>query len=399
VIVDYEKALRCGFRSIIREARERLASWPRSDAECLAFLEAVVIAAEGIIGWAGRYADQAASRHADPRRSGELRRIAEISRRVPAEPARDFHEALQSFWFVHLAMHVEQYGWSISAGRFDQYVFPFYRDDLAAGRSSREQAWELLLSLWIKFMENVGWRVRDPVFQNLTLGGQDTNGRDQSNELSHRCLDATVTLRFTQPALSVRWHRNISPDFWDHVHRALAVGLGLPALFNDHVVIAALTSHGVAPQDATGYGIVGCVEAAVPGKQQGVTAGGHLNVAKALELALNAGRSMITGEQIGLPTAACEEFGGFDDLWGAYVAQVEYLAGLDILASVLAGEAQKRRGHCPLMSSLLDDCLARGRDLVFGGTRYNLPGRASSVPRTCTMAWLPSGSSCAKTSR
>ena len=362
VIVDYEKALRKGFRAIIREAEERLASAPDDDQEGRAFLEGVIIAAEGIIIWANRYADLAESiaiQQTDPTRAGELRRIAQICRRVPAEPARDFHEALQSFWFVHMAMHIEQYGWSISAGRFDQYMLPFYRGDIDSGVLSRDEAWELLLSLWVKFMENVGWRIRETVFQNLTLGGQDAAGNDQSNELSGLCLDATVALRFHQPALSVRWHRDISPGFWDHVHRTIAAGLGMPALFNDEVVIPALTSHGVSSEDAVGYGIVGCVEAAVPGKQQGVTAGGHLNVAKALELALNDGRSMISGERIGLPTGACEDFEGFEDLWRAYVAQVEYLAGLNALASVLAGEAQKRRGHCPLMSSLLDDCLAR----------------------------------------
>jgi len=377
VIVDYEKALRQGFRAIAREARQRRNAAPEDDREGRAFLEAVVLAADGIILWAERHADLAdaeASREADPVRARELRRIAAVCRRVPAEPARDFHEALQSFWFVHLAMHIEQYGWSISAGRFDQYMYPFFRRDLDSGARSPADAWELLLNLWVKFMENVGTRIRETTFQNLTLGGQDERGRDQSNPLSHLCLDATAALRVHQPALSVRWHPNISPDFWRHVHATLALGLGLPALFNDAVIIPALTSHGVAAQDAVGYGIVGCVEACVPGKQQGVTAGGHLNVAKALELALNDGRSMVTGAQIGPRTGEPEAFEGFADLWRAYVEQVEHLAGLDILASVLAGEGQKRRGHCPLMSSLLDDCLARRRDLVLGGTRYNLPG-------------------------
>ena len=377
VIVDYEKALRRGFRAIIHEAQQRLDDTPDDDREGRAFLEAVAISAEGIILWAARSADLAealALREADPGRVAELRRIAAICRRVPAEPARDFHEALQSFWLVHLAMHIEQYGWSISAGRFDQYMHPFLQRDIASGALSTEQAWELLLGLWVKFMENVGTRIRETTFQNLTLGGQDAQGRDQSNELSHLCLDATAALRMNQPALSVRWHRNISPAFWRHVHETLALGLGLPALFNDEVIIPALTTHGVSRDDAAGYGIVGCVEACVPGKQQGVTAGGHLNVAKALELALNDGRSMATGAQIGPGTGQPEAFGGFDDLWRAYVEQVEHLAGLDILASVLAGEGQKRHGHCPLMSSLLDDCLVRRRDLVFGGTRYNLPG-------------------------
>ena len=377
VIVDYEKVLREGFRAIISETRQGLRDVPADDREGRAFLEAVVIAAEGIIQWAARYADLAeslASRESNPARAGELLRVAAICRRVPAEPARDFHEALQSFWFVHLAMHIEQYGWSISAGRFDQYMYPFSWGDVDSGALSRERAWELLLGLWVKFMENVGTRIRQTTFQNLTLGGQDAQGRDQSNELSHLCLDATAALRMNQPALSVRWHPGISPAFWLHVHETLALGLGFPALFNDEVVIPALTSHGVTHHDAVGYGIVGCVEACVPGKQQGVTAGGHLNVAKALELALNDGRSMVTGAQIGPCTGEPERFGGFGDLWRAYVTQVERLSELNILASRLAGEGQKRHGHCPLMSSLLDDCIAHRRDLVLGGCRYKLPG-------------------------
>jgi formate C-acetyltransferase len=253
-------------------------------------------------------------------------------------------------------------------------MFPFYKHDLAEGSLTPEQAWELLLNLWVKFMENVDSGVKETVFQNLTLGGQDREGRDQSNELSRLCLDATVAMHFNQPALSVRWHPNIDPAFWEQVHRTLAEGLGLPALFNDAIILPALTAHGVTPEDALGYGIVGCVEASVPGKEQGVTAGGHINLAKALELALNQGYSMVTGEQIGWPTQDPGTFTSFDDLWRAYQTQVEYLAGLNILASHIAGEGQKQWGHCPLMSSLLDDCLAKRRDLVFGGTRYNLPG-------------------------
>jgi pyruvate-formate lyase len=253
-------------------------------------------------------------------------------------------------------------------------MLPFYRQDLASGALSADEAWELLLNLWVKFMENVDTRVKETTFQNLTLGGQDMDGRDQSNELSRLCLEATVALHFNQPALSVRWHAQIDPAFWDQVHAALAEGTGLPALFNDEIIIPALTKHGVAPEDAVGYGLVGCVEASVPGKEQGMTAGGHINLAKALELALNGGRSMISGEMIGLATLLPDDFTSFEDLWQAYTTQVEYLAGLNILATHIAGEAQKQHGHCPLMSSLLDDCLANRRDLVFGGTRYNRPG-------------------------
>jgi pyruvate formate-lyase/glycerol dehydratase family glycyl radical enzyme len=378
VIVDYEKALRIGFNGIIAQARELLASASDEDREGIAFLNGVIIAAEGIILWATRYADLAdemARVESDPARARELETIAETCRRVPAEPARNLREAMQAFWFVHAAMHIEQQGWSISAGRLDQYLLPYHSADLEDGELTQEDAWELLLSLWIKFNENTS-PGRRTTFQNLTLGGQDEEGRDACNALSHLCLDATIALHVHQPALSVRWHPGIDPAFWGRVQLALAQGTGLPALFNDEVIIPALVEHGVAPDDAMNYGIVGCVEACVSGKMQGVTAGGHLNVAKALELALNGGRSMLTGDLVGEPTGDPREFQGFDDLWDAYVAQVEYLSGLAVLASIIAGEGQKRRGHCPLMSSLLDDCLARRRDLVFGGTRYNLPGVA-----------------------
>ena len=327
--------------------------------------------------WARRYAalaDQLADNSLHPERKKELRKIAETCRRVPAEPARDLTEAMQSFWFTHMAMHIEQYGWSISAGRLDQYLHPFYQGDLDSGVLSPDQAWELLLNLWVKFMENVDGGVKDTVFQNLTLGGQDMDGKDQSNGLSRMCLEATLALRFNQPALSVRWHPNIDPDFWDQVHRTLAEGLGLPALFNDEIIIPALTTHGIEREDAVGYALVGCVEASVPGKQQGMTAGGHINCAKALELALNNGRSMITGVQIGLPTGEPSAFDSFEDLWTAYKDQIEYLCGLNILATHISGEMQKQHGYCPLMSSLLDDCLVRKKDMVYGGTRYNLAG-------------------------
>ncbi|MHB9033832.1 MAG: glycyl radical protein [Anaerolineae bacterium] len=377
VIVDYPLALREGFNAVIARANGLLAETPESDPEGRAFLQAAIIAGEGLLIFARRYADLADAQAAacpDPQRAAELRLIAANCRRVPAEPARTFHEALQSFWLVQMALHLEQYGWSISAGHFDQYMLPYYRADLAAGRLSREQAWELLLNLWVKFMENIGINIRTTIFQNITLGGQDAQGRDLANELSELCLDATIALRFNQPALTVRWHPNIAPAFWRKVQATIAQGTGMPALFNDEVIIPGLVSRGVALEDARDYGIVGCVEIGVPGKNQGVTAGGHINAAKAFELALNEGKSLMTGEQIGWPTPAPETFTGFEDLWQAYRQQIEYLGGLNVLATHVAGEAQKRAGHCPLMSSLLLDCLANRRDLVFGGTRYNLPG-------------------------
>ncbi len=384
MIVDYEKVLRVGLEGIMSEAGDGLfAARADGDAEGVAFLESVLIVSRGLIRWAERYAELAEALAAQEQETGrrdELLDIARICRRVPRAPAHTLHEALQSFWFVHLALHVEQFGWSISAGRLDQYLYPYARDLLSGDRPARLEAWELLLSLWVKSMENVGTEVKQTVFQNLTLGGSDAQGRDESNELSHLCLAATAALRMVQPALSVRWHRNIDPGFWRRCLDLIALGTGMPAIFNDEVIVAALVDHGVEPDDAVGYGIVGCVEASIPGKEQGVTSGGHLNVAKALELALNDGRSLTTGRQVGPKTGPAASLSSFEEVWNAYEQQVRYLASLDVLAATLAGEEQKRSGHYPLESALLCDCIAKRRDLVFGSTRYNLPGVAIYGP-------------------
>lgn len=386
VIIDYEKALTKGMDYIIDEATELLKT-TKNDDEGREFLKATIIASKGLIFWANRYgnlAKEQAESEADPERKAELIKIADICHRVPAQPARTLEEALQSFWFVHISMYIEQYGWAISVGRFDQFIYPFYKKDIDSGLLSQEKAWELILSLWVKFMENVHVRAKDTLFQNLTLGGQDIFGNDQSNELSKLCLKATIALKFNQPALSLRWHPNINPEFWELVLKTVAQGMGLPAIFNDDVIINNLISQGVSIADATDYGLVGCVEPCIPGKQQALTAGGHLNTAKALELALNGGKSMISGKQIGLPTKAPSEFTCFDDLWAAYTEQIEYLAQLDVLATHLSGEAQKQLGYCPLMSALLDDCLKNKRDMVYGGTRYNLSGISIYGPsNTC----------------
>jgi pyruvate formate-lyase/glycerol dehydratase family glycyl radical enzyme len=381
VIADYAKVLNRGILSIIKDIESDMAD-SRDDSEGRLFQDSVILVLQGLLNWADRYADLAEERASKEFRSGrrqELLEIARICRKVPAGPAESFHEALQSFWFIHMALHLEQYGWSISTGRFDQYMFPFLCHSLE--ENSEEQQWELLLSLWVKFMENVGLgNVRDTVFQNMTLGGVDVKGRDQSNGLSHWCLDATAVTGFNQPAISVRWHRNIDPDFWLHSHKTIALGYGLPALFNDTVIIEGLVSHGIDPEDAAGYGLIGCVESGIPGKQQGVTAGGHLNIAKALELALNRGKSLITGIQIGPVTPPPEEMTCFEDLWEAYVEQVHCLADINITSSRLAGEIQKEKGFCPLLSSLLDDCLPLKRDMVKGAVKYHLPGIAIFGP-------------------
>ncbi len=374
LIVDYEKAIRNGFRSIREEAKSELLKAETQQERD--FLTAAAITASAVIAWANRYADlaEAQAKTADPVRAAELCEIARVCRRVPEYPARSFREALQCFAFTHLAIHVEQFGWSVSAGRFDQYIYPYYEHDLTSGLVSREEAWELLLSLWMKFMENVHDGVGQTLFQNFTIGGQDSEGNDLSNALSHLCLDATAATRFIQPALSLRWHSGVDPDFWAHAMEVIAQGMGIPALFNDEIIMAALEKNGVPRSEALDYGIVGCVEPAIPGKQQALTAGGHLNPTKVLELTLHNGRSLKTGKMLGIPTGDPTRFRDFEELFAAYAKQMRYIAGVNLQEAQIASDVQKRLAPCPFTSSLLSDCIAKRRDMTDGGTRYSLSG-------------------------
>ncbi len=374
LVVDYRKALTKGFRSIIEEAEQEMASAETQKEKD--FLTAVQITSEAMIVWAHRYADLAETeaKTAEPERAAELLEMARICRKVPEYPAESFYEALQSFWFVQLSIHIEQHGWSISTGRFDQYMYPYLEQDLRTGVLTDDQAWELLLSLWMKFMEITQNGVGATLFQNLTIGGQDAEGKDMSNPLSHLCLDALAATRFIQPAVSLRWHPNIDPDFWAHAMEVIGQGLGMPALFNDEIIMKELELNGISHEDALEYAIVGCVEPSIPGKEQGMTAGGHLNPTKVLELTLNNGKSLLTGKQLGLATGNPEEFADFEELFAAYSRQMIYIAGLNLQAAQIASESQMRLVPCPLTSSLLDDCIARHRDLVNGGTKYSLSG-------------------------
>ena len=375
VIANYAKVLRIGIAGIMEEARALRDTCIAGGAE-YRFLSGAMRALEAVVMWATRYAELAkslAGREKDPRRASELNEIARICEKVPANPPATFHEALQSFWFTHLTLHMEQNGWSFSAGRFDQYMYPFYLSDLSRGKE-RSEVHELLMSLWVKFMENTGNRLKRTVFQNLSVGGRDADGNDMSNELSVLCVDTTRLLGFNEPAITLRWHSNLAPELWQAAHRCIAAGTGMPAIFNDEVIIRAFKKSGVVPSDAVDYAIVGCVETGIPGKEQGVTSGGHLNCAKALELALNDGRSLLTGSQIGPKTGDPLNFSTFGEVIDAYRSQVHFLTDANILATRLAGTEQQLSMRYPLLSSLLEDCLASKKDLVFGSTRYNRPG-------------------------
>lgn len=385
---DYARVLTQGLEAIAREARERLTTLDLADPDTIRkrdFCQAAVVVAEAAIRFAGRFAERAeqmAAAEACPDRRAELSEIARICRRVPAKPAETFHEALQSFWFVHLVIQIESNGHSISPGRFDQYMSPFYEADRTGGRLDRDGGLELLDCLWIKFNEIMKLRDKTasigfggyPLFQNLIVGGQEVDGRDATNELSYLCLDATRRMRLPQPSLSVRVHRETPPDFLRAASDLAREGLGLPAFFNDDAIVPVLQNMGVPLEEARGYAEVGCVEPQVPGKTNGYYPAGFLNLGRVLTLALHNGTDPVTGKQLG---PADPEGGGlacYGDIVAALDRQLDHVIRLIVIGDNILDDLHGKLAPNPFVSLFVDDCLVRGLAYEQGGAVYNYTG-------------------------
>lgn len=385
---DYARVLRQGLQGIAEEARTRLAALDLTDPAALRtrdFCQAALMVSEAAIRFAHRFAELAerlTGAEADARRRAELSEIARICRRVPARPAETFHEALQAFWFVHLIIQIESNGHSISPGRFDRYMIPFFAADLAAGRLTRERAQELLDCLWIKFNEIM--KVRDrtasigfggyPLFQNLIVGGQDADGHDSTNELSYLCLDATRRTRQPQPSLSVRVHGGSPPEFLRAAADLAREGLGLPAFFNDDAIIPVLQNMGVPLSEARGYAEVGCVEPQVPGKTNGYYPAGFLNLGKLLSLTLHNGTDPVTGEQLGVVDPGFRGFRTYEDVVTALDRQLGHVIRLVVIGDNILDDLHATLDPNPFVSLCVDDCLTRGLAYEQGGAVYNYTG-------------------------
>jgi len=389
ISVNYEKVLKYGFNGIIQEAQKAM---EQADTTCpdyikrRNFLQAVIITSQAAITFANRFAalaDQLADQLAVQAlvdRAIELRCIAENCRKVPANPATNFHEALQSFWFVQAIIQIESNGHSISPMRFDQYIYPYYKADIDSGALTKESAQELLDCLWVKF--NDVNKIRDeastkgfggyPMFQNLIVGGQGKDGVDATNELSIACLEATAHVKLPQPSISIRaWNK--SPD--ELLIKAAEVsrlGLGMPAYYNDEVIIPALASRGLTLEDARDYGIIGCVEPQKGGMTEGWHDAAFFNMAKVLEVTLNNG--MDNGVQVGPRTGDITSYTSFEDLVDAYKTQMEYFVSLLINADNSVDIAHAERGVLPFVSSMVEDCIGRGKTIQEGGAVYNFTG-------------------------
>jgi len=375
VIVDYQKVLRKGFLGILEEIEHKSGE----------YYDAVRTEIFAVLRFAERFsklANELAKMEADEKRKEELKELARICLKVPAEPAETFHEALQSFWFTHLLVQTESNGHSMSTGRFDQYMYPFYKSDIDSGSIDKEYAIELLEVLWVKLTSLIKIRneyysiafAGHPMFQNLTIGGQNEDGSDASNDLTRLILQATANIRVTQPSVSFRWHKNTPEDIKLQVVDVISQGLGIPGLFNDDAIIPMMLEKGTDPSEVHDYSILGCVEPIIGGKSDPRQNIGYVNLPKILEITLNNGRDPKSGNLVGRETGNPREFKSFDDLWLAFEEQIDYTIEMLTNADRVAAGVLAEHTPTPFISSLLEGCNESGETMQDGGAHYNSGG-------------------------
>ena len=386
VNVDYAKVLAKGYRGIIAEAQKALDAVEVYDPDYtqrVNFLEAVIESCEAVIGYAHRYAALAkekARNEKNTERRAELERIARNCSRVPEFGATDFWEACQSFWFVQFLLQVESSGHSISPGRFDQYMYPYYKKDIDAGKLTLESAQELIDCIWVK-LNDIN-KVRDAasadgfagygMFQNLIVGGQDIHGIDATNDLSYMCLEAAMHVPLPQPSISIRvW--NGTPDSLMIKAAALTrLGTGLPAYYNDEVMIPSIMARGLTLEDARDYCIIGCVEPQKGGKTDGWHDAAFFNMCRPMELVFSNGYDK--GKKIGPDTGDVCEMKTFEEFFEASKTQQSYMIKLLVNANNAIDAAHATRCPLPFESCMVDDCIGRGKSLQEGGAIYNFTG-------------------------
>ena len=386
VTVKYEEVLAIGYKGIIDKARAELEKCQVGDgnyAKKSHFLNAVIVSCQAVIEYAERYAElasQMAAECTDPVRKQELLQISENCSRVPANGATSFYEACQSFWFVQQLLQVESSGHSISPGRFDQYMYPYYKADIDKGVITREAAQELLDCIWVKL--NDLNKVRDAasaegfagysLFQNLIVGGQDKYGNDVTNDLSVMCILASMHVHLPMPSLSIRVWNGSPQELLIKAAELTRTGIGLPAYYNDEVIIPALQNRGLTLEDAREYNIIGCVEPQKAGKTDGWHDAAFFNMCRPLELVFSNG--MDKGELVGIQTGDVTKMTTFEEFFDAYKKQMEYCISLMVNADNAIDVAHSERVPLPYESCMVDDCLSRGLSVQEGGAVYNFTG-------------------------
>ena len=386
--INHERMLREGLRGYEERARAAKAALDLADPDSIdkyVFYKAVLVVIDAVRRWATRYSElaaQMAAAETDPARKGELERMSAACARVPYEPAGSFFEAVQAAWFSQVLLQIESNGHSLSFGRFDQYMYPYYEADLACGRITEDEALELLGNLWIKTLTVQKIRSQahtyssagSPMYQNVTIGGQtpDSPHEDAVNPMSWLVLRSVAQTRLTQPNLTVRYHANLDPAFFDECVEVMKLGFGMPALNNDEIIIPSFLAWGVSEYDAYNYSAIGCVETAVPGRWgYRCTGMSYINFPRLLLATMNNGVDLTSGKRFVEDHGSFLEWETFDDLMAAWDAALREMCRWSVVVENAIDKASERDVPDVLCSALTDDCIGRGKTIKEGGAVYD----------------------------
>lgn len=384
--VNYERLLKEGLRGYEAKARACKEALDLTDPDSIdknVFYKAVLIVIEAVRAFALRYSELAAdlaTRESDAARKAELLEMSRICAKVPYEPASNFREAVQSVWFIQLILQIESNGHSLSYGRFDQYMDPYYEKSLQDGTITREEALELLTCLWIKTLTINKVRSQahtlssagSPMYQNVTIGGQTVDKKDAVNPLSFLVLQSVAQTRLTQPNLTVRYHANLDPKFFDECIEVMKLGFGMPALNNDEIIIPSFIQWGVKEEDAYNYSAIGCVETAVPGKWgYRCTGMSYINFPRLLLCVMNDGVDLTSGKRFVKGYGHFQDMESYEELLDAWDKSLRELTRYSVIVENAIDKASERDVPDILCSALTDDCIGRGKTIKEGGAVYD----------------------------
>ena len=384
--VNYERVLKDGLKGYEKRVKECKAALDLTDPASIdkyCFYNAVIIVLDSVCAFANRYsvlAKKLAEKELNQERKLELLEMSRICAKVPYEPAETFQEAVQSVWFIQLILQIESNGHSLSYGRFDQYMYPYYDRDIKNGNITEAEALELLTCLWIKTLTINKVRSQahtlssagSPMYQNVTIAGQTTDKKDAVNDLSFLVLKSVAQTRLTQPNLTVRYHKNINKQFLDECVEVMRLGFGMPALNNDEIIIPSFMDWQVKEEDAYNYSAIGCVETAVPGKWgYRCTGMSYINFPRMLLCTMNNGVDLTSNKRFTKSYGYFTEMESYEELLKAWDKTVREITRYSVIVENAIDKASERDVPDVLCSALTDDCIARGKTIKEGGAVYD----------------------------
>jgi len=384
--VNYEKMLKYGLVDYKKRTQERLDALDLTDYKNLNksyFYRGIIIVLDAVVAFAKRYADLAlvkAKAEKNDKRRAELLEMSSILNKVPYAPADNLHEAIQSMWIVHLCLQIESNGHSLSYGRMDQYLYPFYAQDFASKIVTKDSACELFTNLWLKTYTinkirswgHTRFSAGSPLYQNVTVGGQTMSKKDAVNPLSYLILQSVAQVKLPQPNLTVRYHKGLDDTFMKECVEVVRLGTGMPAFNNDEIIIPSFIKKGIAPHDAYNYSAIGCVEVAIPGKWgYRCTGMSFLNFIKSFMIALNNGVDIESGVKVCNGVGHFKDMKSFDEVLAAWDKIIREFTRHSVIIDNCADMVIEKDAADVLCSSLVDDCIDRGLTIKEGGAVYD----------------------------